>query len=99
MDKKIYVGNLPFSINDNSLNEMFAECGTVESAKVISDRSTGQSKGFGFVEMSSSEEATEAIEKFNGKELEGRALKVSQAKPQNSGGSGGGRGGFRRNRY
>ena len=103
MGKKIYVGNLPFSITDASLETMFAEAGTVESAKIITDRYTGQSKGFGFVEMSTDEEASEAIQKFNGTEYEGRTLKVAEAKPQapreNRGGGGGDHGGYNRNRY
>jgi RNA recognition motif-containing protein len=97
MGKKLYVGNLPYSANDQILNDTFAECGTVESAKVIMDRDSGRSKGFGFVEMSSDSEAQAAITKFNGVDWEGRAMNVSEAKPmaprENNGGrnSGGGR--------
>jgi RNA recognition motif-containing protein len=101
MGKKLYVGNLAFSVNDAALGEMFAACGVVESAKVITDRSTGQSKGFGFVEMTTEEEAQEAIKRLNGSDVSGRALNVSEAKPQapreNRGGFGGsdrGGGGF-----
>ncbi len=98
MGKKLFVGNLPFSINDSSLASLFAEAGTVESAKVITDRDTGRSKGFGFVEMSSDQEASESITKLNGRDMDGRALTVSEAKPQapresRGGGFGGGRGG------
>ncbi|MCC7441277.1 MAG: RNA-binding protein [Bdellovibrionales bacterium] len=96
MGKKLYVGNLPFSITDQILGDTFAECGTVESSKIIMDRDTGRSKGFGFVEMSSDAEAQAAISKFNGAQLEGRAMNVSEAKPMapREGGGGGGRGGF-----
>ncbi|MFH1729332.1 MAG: RNA-binding protein [Pseudomonadota bacterium] len=96
MGNKLYVGNLPYSVTDESLGEHFAQCGTVESAKVITDRDSGRSKGFGFVEMSSSQEAADAIEKINGSELDGREIKVSEAKPQNKTR---GRGGFGGNRY
>ncbi len=95
MGKKLYVGNLPYSETDQSLQEKFMECGSVVSAKIIIDRDTGRSKGFGFVEMSSEKEAQDAISKFNGAEFEGRALKVNEAKPQvprdDRGGGGGGR--------
>jgi RNA recognition motif-containing protein len=76
MGKRIFVGNLPFSANDQVLNDTFAQYGTVESAKVIVDRATGRSKGFGFVEMSTDAEATTAIEKLNGAEYEGRTITV-----------------------
>ena len=72
MNKKLYVGGLPYSTSEEKLEEMFSEAGTVESATVIMDRITGRSKGFGFVEMSSEEEAEKAIEMWNGKEVEGR---------------------------
>lgn len=97
MGKKLYVGNLPFSANDASLANMFAACGTVESAKVITDRDTGRSKGFGFVEMSTDAEATNAIAKFSGADFEGRPMTVNEAKPmaprenRGGGGFGGGR--------
>ncbi|MFC1483290.1 RNA recognition motif domain-containing protein [Candidatus Margulisiibacteriota bacterium] len=82
MTNKLYVGNLPFSANENSLKELFSESGTVTSVAVIVDRDTNRSKGFGFVEMSTGEEANNAISTFNGKDLDGRALKVSLAKPR-----------------
>ena len=81
MGKKLYVGNLPFSANDESLQEIFAQAGTVESAKVIMDRDTGRSKGFGFVEMSSDQEAADAIQKFNGASYGGRNMTVAEARP------------------
>lgn len=82
MSKKLYVGNLPYSADDNTLANAFAECGSVQSAKVIMDRDSGRSKGFAFVEMSSASEAAAAIQKFNGFQLDGRAMNVSEAKPQ-----------------
>ncbi len=98
MGKKLFVGNLPFSATDSSLEQIFAQVGTVESAKVISDRDTGRSKGFGFVEMSSDAEAADAIARFNGADLEGRAMTVNEARPmaprENRGGGGGFGGGF-----
>src|ERR1700741_478937 len=81
MGKKLYVGNLPFSATDQILADTFAQCGTVESAKIITDRDTGRSKGFGFVEMSTEAEAQDAISKFNGADFEGRAMTVNEAKP------------------
>src|SRR3954471_13200527 len=97
MGKKLYVGNLPFSATDQVLADTFAQCGTVESAKIIMDRDTGRSKGFGFVEMSTEAEAQDAISKFNGADYEGRAMTVNEAKPmvprENRGGGGGGGGG------
>lgn len=98
MGKKLYVGNLAFSVTDQDLNATFAQFGTVESSKVITDRDTGRSKGFGFVEMSSESEAAAAIGKLNGSEQNGRALTVSEAKPQAPREGGGGRN-FGRNRY
>jgi RNA recognition motif-containing protein len=97
MGKKLYVGNLPFSVNDQLLGEAFAQCGTVESAKIITDRDTGRSKGFGFVEMSSDAEAANAISRLNGADFDGRAMTVNEAKPMaprenRGGGFGGGRG-------
>jgi uncharacterized membrane protein YgcG len=95
MGKKLYVGNLPYTTDEQSLADTFAECGTVESVKIITDRDTGRSKGFGFIEMSSDEEAQSAISKFNGQQYEGRALTVNEAKPMAPReGGGGGRGGF-----
>lgn len=95
MGKKLYVGNLPFSATEQLLNDMFSQCGTVDSAALITDRSTGRSKGFGFVEMSSEEEAQAAIDKYNGADCEGRPMTVNEAKPMAPReGGGGGRGGF-----
>ena len=96
MGSKIYVGGLPYSTDDAKLGELFAPHGHVESAKVITDRSTGQSRGFGFVEMSTPQEATAAITAVNGTQMDGRTLTVNEAKPQapRSGGGGFGGGGF-----
>jgi RNA recognition motif-containing protein len=109
MGIKIYVGNLPFSTTNESLQEAFAAYGTVESAKVITDRNTGRSRGFGFVEMASNDEGQAAISKLNGTDLGGRQITVSEARPSEDrpsggggrpfrsgggGGGGGGRGGF-----
>ncbi|MGK5083274.1 RNA-binding protein [Bdellovibrionota bacterium FG-1] len=104
MGKKLYVGNLPFSATDQVLSDMFAQSGTVESAKIIMDRDSGRSKGFGFVEMSTETEAANAITKLNGADYEGRAMTVNEAKPmaprENRGGGGGGySAGGRGNRY
>jgi len=93
MGRKLYVGNLSYEIDNAALEQMFTEFGTVDDAKVITDRDTGQSKGFGFVEMSSNDEAQAAMTALDGKEVVGRALKVNEAKPRESGG-GGGRGGY-----
>ena len=90
MGRKLYVGNLGYDVSSSDLQQLFASHGTVESATVISDRSTGRSKGFGFVEMSSNAEAEAAIAALDGKELGGRAIKVNEAKPRPAG-SGGGR--------
>jgi RNA recognition motif-containing protein len=99
MGKKLYVGNLSYSVDNAALERLFAPHGTVESAAVISDRTTGQSKGFGFVEMSSNAEAQAAISALSGTEHGGRALTVSEAKPREERGGGGG-GGYRGgNRY
>ena len=93
MAKKLYVGNLAFQTTSQDLQDLFAQAGTVESAQVIEDRDTGRSKGFGFVEMASDDEAAAAIEQFNGKDLAGRTLTVNEARPrENRGGGGGGRG-------
>jgi len=90
---KLYVGNLAFATSSQDLQELFAAAGTVESASVVEDRDTGRSRGFGFVEMSSKEEGEAAIAQFNGKEVNGRALNVNEAKPrENRAGGGGGRG-------
>jgi RNA recognition motif-containing protein len=92
MSKKLYVGNLPYSANDQSLTDKFSECGTVSSAKVIMDRDSGRSKGFAFVEMSTAAEATSAISRFHGTDLDGRSINVTEAKPMaprdNRGGGG-----------
>ena len=91
---KLYVGNLSFNTTNQDLTELFGTVGTVQSANIIEDRETGRSRGFGFVEMSSQEEGQNAIAQLDGKEIDGRSLKVNEAKPQNGGG-GGGRGGNR----
>lgn len=92
MAMKLYVGNLAFQTTSEELQALFAQAGTVESAAVVEDRDTGRSRGFGFVEMATKEEADAAIEQFNGKEVNGRALKVNEAKPRENRGGGGGRG-------
>jgi cold-inducible RNA-binding protein len=94
MSMKLYVGNLSFQTSSEDLQQLFAQAGTVESASVVEDRDTGRSRGFGFVEMSSKEEGDAAIAQFNGKDLNGRELKVNEAKPRENRGGGGGRGGF-----
>src|SRR2546428_3278010 len=98
MGKKIFVGNLSFDTTSKDLEALFSQAGTCESVAVITDRATGQSRGFGFVEMSSASEAQKAIAEFNGKDLQGRTLNVSEARERSSGGGGGGgdrgRGGF-----
>ena len=95
MGRKLYVGNLPYSATEQSLTAKFAAHGTVESAKLITDRDTGQSKGFGFVEMSRDSEASAAIQALNGTDFEGRPMKVSEARPQEKrSGGGGDRGGY-----
>lgn len=98
MGKKIYVGNLSYNLDSAGLGDVFAEFGTVTSANVITDRESGRSKGFGFVEMATDDEAAAAIEKLHGQEVSGRALNVSEAKPQ-APRDGGGRGGGFRARY
>ena len=106
MGRKLYCGNLAYGISSSDLEQLFSQFGTVESAQVITDRDTGRSKGFGFVEMASESEAQAAISGLNEKEHEGRALTVNEAKPrENRGGGygggrgGGGRGGDRGRRY
>jgi RNA recognition motif-containing protein len=99
MGKKLYVGNLSYDVDSSQLEQLFSAHGTVESAQVISDRDTGRSKGFGFVEMSSDSEAQAAIAAMNGQEHGGRALTVNEARPKENragggGGGGGGRGGY-----
>ena len=98
MSMKLYVGNLAFTTSSQDLQELFAQAGTVESASVVEDRDTGRSRGFGFVEMSSKEEGESAISQFNGKEVNGRALNVNEARPRENRGGGGGRGGYGGNR-
>jgi len=93
MGKKLYVGNLGYGVTSSDLDQMFAAHGTVESAQVIMDRDTGRSKGFGFVEMSNDSEAQTAIAALNEKEVEGRALKVNEARPREDRGGGGRSGG------
>ncbi len=101
MGKKLYVGNLSYSLDDQYLVDLFSEFGTVESARIVTDRESGRSKGFAFVEMSSETEAQAAIEKLNGTDQQGRAMNVSEAKPmaprENRGGGGGFGGGNRNN--
>ena len=103
MTKKLYVGSLSYSVNDAHLEAIFNKVGTVESAKVIMDRDTGRSKGFGFVEMASEEEAQTALTELNGATIDGRAMMVSLARPQTDrkpggqGGSGSGSGYFKKN--
>jgi RNA recognition motif-containing protein len=95
MGKKLYVGNLAYGVTDSDLQQMFGAHGTVQSAQVIMDRDTGRSKGFGFVEMGSDQEAQAAIAALSGKEVDGRALTVNEARPkEGGGGGGGGRGGY-----
>ncbi len=104
MGKKWYVGNLTYEVTDSALEQLFTAHGTVQSAQVIMDRDTGRSKGFGFVEMGSDQEAKAAIAALNGQQVGGRALTVNEARPREDrgggrGGSGGGRGGYSGRRY
>lgn len=101
MSVRLYVGNLPFRITEQELEELFGQVGAVQSANIVTDRDTGRSRGFAFVEMESSEAADAAIQQFNGRELDGRAMTVNEARPRENrparggfGGGGGGRGGF-----
>jgi cold-inducible RNA-binding protein len=94
MGRKLYVGNLTYGVTDSDLQTMFAAHGTVQSAQVIMDRDTGRSKGFGFVEMGSDQEAQAAITALNGKEIDGRTLTVNEARPKTEGGGGGGGRGY-----
>lgn len=94
MAKKLYVGNLSYDVSSSDLEKMFSAHGSVESAQVISDRDTGRSKGFGFVEMESNSEADAAITALNGQEVGGRALNVSEARPREPRRGGGGGGGY-----
>jgi RNA recognition motif-containing protein len=91
--KKLYVGNLAYAVTDQDLRDLFSESGTVESAAVVSDKFSGQSKGFGFVEMADAAVAEAAIKTLDGTEFKGRNIKVSEAKPREGGGGGGPRGG------
>lgn len=93
MSRKLYVGNLPYSATEENILGKFAACGTVESVKLITDRDTGRSKGFGFIEMGSESEARAAIETLNNTDFDGRPLRVNEAKPQKKRSSGG-RGGY-----
>ena len=103
MGRRLYVGNLAYGVSSSDLEQLFSQHGTVESAEVVSDRMSGRSKGFGFVQMSSEEESQAAIEALNGKDHEGRALTVNEAKPRENRGGGrggsGGRGGGGRGGY
>jgi cold-inducible RNA-binding protein len=93
MTKKLYIGNLPFQTTEGELSDLFSQVGAVESVRIITDRDTGRSRGFGFIEMAD-EDAEKAINEFNGKDMDGRALTVNEARPQvDRGGGGGGRGG------
>lgn len=94
MGKKLYVGNLPFSATEQHLTDAFSSCGDVDSVKIITDRDSGRSKGFAFVEMASDSAAQSAITKYNGADFEGRKLTVNEAKPMAPREGGGGRGGF-----
>jgi len=98
MSTKIYVGNLAYSVTNSDLETLFSQAGKVESAAVISDKFSGQSKGFGFVEMADTNEAVKAIEQFNDTELKGRRIKVNEARPKEAGFGGGNRGGGGGNR-
>ena len=98
MTKKLYVGNLPFQTTEEDLSDLFSQAGNVESVRIITDRDTGRSRGFGFVEMGD-EDADKAVESLNGTEMGGRPLTVNEARPQvnrGGGGGGGGRGGYGR---
>jgi RNA recognition motif-containing protein len=99
VSRKLYVGNLPYSATEQSLRDAFAASGTVDTVSIVTDRDTGQSKGFGFVEMSTPQEAQAATQALNGQMIDGRQIKVNEAKPRESrggGGGGGGGGGFGR---
>jgi RNA recognition motif-containing protein len=98
MNKNLYVGNLSYKVTDDDLKSNFTEAGEVASASIIKDKFTGQSKGFGFVEMKTEEGATEAIKKFNGGMLDGKAITVNEARPKKEFGGGGSRGGGGGNR-
>ncbi len=99
MQNKLFVAGLDFNVTDETLGELFAGQGTVQSAKVVMDRDTGRSRGFGFVEMATEAEANAAVTALNGKDINGRSLVVNVAKPQAGGGGGGGRSSDRGSRY
>lgn len=90
MSVRLYVGNLPFTVTEQDLEEIFAQVGTVEASNIVTDRDTGRSRGFAFVQMDTQEAADAAIQNFNGRELEGRTLTVNEARPRESRGGGGG---------
>ncbi len=93
MGRRLYVGNLAWTVTDQDLQDAFSEAGTVENSQVIIDRATNRSRGFGFVEMATDEAADTAIKTLNGREIKGRAIKVNEAQARSGGGSGGGGGG------
>ena len=97
MGRKLYVGNLPYQTGEAELTELFSRAGTVESARIMRDMATGRARGFGFVEMTANAEADRAIAELNGRDLDGRALNVNEARPKTDRPSGGGGGGGRRN--
>jgi RNA recognition motif-containing protein len=99
MAQKLFIGGLSFSTSNERLREVFAQVGSVESATVVTDRETGHSRGFGFVEMATAEAAEAAVKKFDGQELDGRRLTVQPAKPAGLGDRSGSRGGERRSRW
>jgi cold-inducible RNA-binding protein len=99
MGRKLYVGNLSYDVDSSGLQQLFEPHGTVQSAQIITDRETGRSKGFGFVEMGSEQEARAAIAALSGKQVGGRTLTVNEAKPREDRGGGGGRGGYGGRRY
>lgn len=103
MSRKLFVGNLSFNTQENTLEDLFAQAGTVASVRIMRDQATGRARGFGFVEMETEEAAQAAIDKFNNTELDGRKIAVNEARPQVSGGGqrfgGGGGGGGRRDRF
>ncbi|SDM48504.1 RNA recognition motif. (a.k.a. RRM, RBD, or RNP domain) [Oryzisolibacter propanilivorax] len=99
MNNRLYVGNLAYSVRDEALLEQFSQYGTVNSAKVMMERDTGRSKGFGFIEMASDAEAQKAIDGLNGQPLDGRALTVNVARPMEARSGGADRGGYRGGRY
>ena len=98
MGRKLYVGNLPYEVGEGELQELFSRAGSVESVTVMRDQATGRARGFGFVEMSTDEEAQKAIDELNASQVGGRSLTVNEARPKTSGGGGGGYGGGRSSR-